>query len=199
MAGDLHRVAGGSSARVGTVPRAARALAVAGDTLVVATATELLASSDRGMSFRAMLALDRPTHASGDRSRSGLGGVGGRRRACIGPAGVAPARSWRGRSRDLQACDGRLVALADEGLFASTDDGDLERLSGPLPARRIACPLVSPGPWVVAGDGLMVSADQGRTFRPRADTPAGIISAAAFGARPDLAVRGGGPEQPSCS
>ena len=83
------------------------------------------------------------------------------------------------RFRDLQSCGGHLVVLTDDGVHVGLD-GAAPACAGPLPAAQLACPRAGPGPWLAAGDGLLESLDQGRTFRSRADAPAGAILAAAL-------------------
>ena len=61
----------------------------------------------------------------------------------------------------------------------SADGGAPVQVSGPLPAQRLSCRRSGGGSWLAAGDGLLESFDQGRTFRPRADAPAGPVRAVA--------------------
>ncbi len=178
--GELYRIGPGvQSARVGPLPRSLLALAAADDgTLVLATTTELLASADGGKTFRSLMRLARPpTHLAVDPSLRWL--------AWADAAGLHLLRgrndrpSLPARVRDLAICGGRLVVLADDGLHVANEQGDLALVCGPLPGRQIACARAGDGPWLLVGEGLLVSVDGGRSFRPRVDGPPGLISAAA--------------------
>jgi hypothetical protein len=180
VAGGLYRVDPAiGSARIGPLPRSTRALA-AGDhgTIVIATDTELLSSTDGGKSFRGYMRLGRPpSHLAIDPAMAWLAWADGAGVHLISRRGE---RSSLARPvRDLRACGGQLVALAEDGLYLWTEGG-ARRISGPVPGGRLICRREGAGPWLVVRDGLLMSVDQGRTFRARADAPAGVILSAAF-------------------
>ena len=167
--------------RVGLLPTATRLLAASDDgAVVVVTQRDLLVSGDGGRAFQPLARLDRePVHLAVGPQRSWLAWADRSSLSVVREANRARL-AWPGRVRDLQSCGGDLVALADDGLHLFRLGADPVRVSGPLPAQRIACPRVGDGPWLAVGEGLLETPDQGRSFRARADGPPGIVSAAAF-------------------
>jgi hypothetical protein len=185
LGGRLHRVgADGHAVGLGVLPAGLRAMAADdGGVLVLATRTALLALQAGGLTTVARLDRD-PTHLSVDPAGRWLawadaGGVQLLRGD--GRAGLLAAPAVR----DLQVCAGQLLVLTDNGLHVSSSQGPARRVSGPLPARALACAGSDAGGlWLAAGDGLLASTDEGRSFRSRGDAPVGsILTVALAGGR----------------
>jgi hypothetical protein len=93
---------------------------------------------------------------------------------------------------DLAFCDGTLVALLDEGAYVVTTQGRGELRALPVPGRRLFCPRGRDVPWLVVGNALQVSFDQGHSWHAQS-TPSGVlvVDLAASGNRLWLATTGG--------
>jgi hypothetical protein len=176
LGGRLHQLAPeGVAVRRAPRPPGLRAMSVDDAGLLwMATRAALLAGQDGNL--RKVADLDRdPTHLAVAPAGSWL--------AWADQRGVqvlrGGARTWLlagAAVRDLQACGDQLLLLAEDGLHLVVAQGPARRVSGPLPARSLACSRSDRGaPWIAVGAGLLSSMDAGLSFRFRADVPAGPI------------------------
>jgi hypothetical protein len=169
--------------RIGPRPAELRALGATDDgDLLVLRGRELLASRDGGLTFQSLERLAaRATHLAVPASGRWLAWA---EESAVLMSSAAGRAAWPlpGTVRDLRACGDELVALTDDGLYRASADAPLARIAGPLPARRLACSGDGGGPWLAVGPGLLASADHGRSWRSRLDTPPGPVQDAAVAA-----------------
>jgi hypothetical protein len=74
---------------------------------------------------------------------------------------------------DLGYCGETLVVLTTHALLALPAGGALEVRSRDTHGRRLVCPGEKASPWLMVGEGLRISFDEGRRWQA-IDTPAGL-------------------------
>jgi hypothetical protein len=182
----LYRGRGGSCGRVALAQRDVVAVAAAPNAIAAATEQLLWRSDGRGPLRVAAGLTGRPRAlAVVDEQRTLVATDDAI--VEIGPYGVARAVLDRGADA-LAVCDGMAIALAGDGAWTWTADGDAIRLGDRPPARTIACGDPRLARFVATGDSVYTSLD-GVTWQERRAWPGrSIAGAGALGDRIWIAV-----------